>query len=206
MQDRTRVAIATILVFLASASGCDRNSPTEPETIDCVVFPDQETSPYVLPYPVGSAFVATPHIDRSSGPQRFAIDMEMPLGSPVVAMRSGVVRKLETSYFDGDNKAGHENFIFVVHDDGSTARYIHLTHNGAAVRVGESVMQGQVIGSSGNTGNSSAPHLHFDVTDCCCVNSPNYNALPCGQTHPLTFRNTIPHPCGLQRGVLYEAF
>jgi len=132
--------------------------------------------------------------------------MEMPLGSPVVAMRSGVVRGIETSYFDGDNKAGHENYIFVVHDDGSTARYIHLTHNGATVGLDESVAQGQVIGSSGHTGNSSAPHLHFDVTECCCIRPPDYNALPCGQTRPLTFRNTIPHACGLQEGVLYEAF
>jgi len=75
------------------------------------------------------------------------------------------------------------------------------------------VVQGQVIGLSGDTGNSSEPHLHLDVTEGCCAVPPDYNQLPEGQTRPLNFRNaagatastTADLTCGLRRGEYYTA-
>jgi murein DD-endopeptidase MepM/ murein hydrolase activator NlpD len=124
----------------------------------------------------------------------------------VLAMRAGTVVRVDESYFDGDNEPGHENRVMVEHADGTVARYVHLTHLGALVEVGDAVSQGQRIGLSGNTGNSSEPHLHFDVTRACCAAPPNYNEMPSGVTLPLTFRNASPDSsCGLFFSVRYTA-
>jgi murein DD-endopeptidase MepM/ murein hydrolase activator NlpD len=50
-----------------------------------------------------------------------------------------------------------------LHTDGSMALYAHLAENGALVHPGQHVETGQRIGLSGNTGYSTAPHLHFAV-------------------------------------------
>ncbi|MFQ5527109.1 MAG: M23 family metallopeptidase [Thermoanaerobaculia bacterium] len=194
-------AAGVALVLLSSCGGAD--SPTAPP--DCSEFPDQQTSPYVLPWSVGASYQAFLHLLRGNSVQRFAIDFTMPIGTTVVAARAGTVVRVEERYVDGDHTAGHENRIFLEHSDGTVARYVHLTRDGALVEVGELVAQGDPIALSGNTGNSSGPHTHFDVTSCCCITPPNYNELPCGQTLPLSFRNTQPHACGLEHGALYTA-
>jgi murein DD-endopeptidase MepM/ murein hydrolase activator NlpD len=51
----------------------------------------------------------------------------------------------------------------VLHDDGTLTEYVHLMQGGSAVRVGEKVAAGKLIGYSGNTGYSAGPHLHFAV-------------------------------------------
>lgn len=50
-----------------------------------------------------------------------------------------------------------------MHNDGTFADYAHLKLNGSAVKEGDSVKKGQLIGYSGDTGFSSGPHLHFSV-------------------------------------------
>ena len=50
---------------------------------------------------------------------------------------------------------GFDNLIVIQHDDGTTLLYGHLTHDGAAVSVGERVVQGELLGHSGNTGNTT---------------------------------------------------
>jgi len=143
---------------------------------------------------------------RDISVQRYAIDVPMPIGTDVLAMRAGTVVRVEESYFDGDNVFGHENHVYVQHEDGTVARYVHLTNLGALVQIGDLVKEGQPIGLSGHTGNSSEPHLHMDVTRSCCTSAPNYNQLPAGETLPLTFRNASPDSsCGLLFGVRYAA-
>jgi hypothetical protein len=56
---------------------------------------------------------------------------------------------------------GYGLYIDIAHDNGYVTRYGHL--GSIAVESGDEVYQGQVIGSSGNTGNSTGPHLHFGV-------------------------------------------
>ena len=58
---------------------------------------------------------------------------------------------------------GKANYVRVLHDDGSMALYAHLKRDGALAGVGQRVRRGDRIGISGNTGFSSAPHLHFVV-------------------------------------------
>jgi murein DD-endopeptidase MepM/ murein hydrolase activator NlpD len=163
-------------------------------------------SPYRLPWHIGQAYTANPHLARDISVQRYAIDVAMPIGTDVIAIRAGIVVSVEESYVDGDNLFGHENHVYVQHDDGTVARYAHLTNLGALVQVGDAVSQGQRIGLSGHTGNSSEPHLHFDVTRSCCAKPPDYNALPAGETLPLTFRNASPNSnCGLAYSIRYTA-
>ena len=115
---------------------------------------------------------------NSSGLQAYAFDFaydsdadgEEEVGQPVLAARRGRVHALvETesgnSWGDG-NPAGYEgvgNFLVIRHPDGTFGTYWHLTRNSIAVSVGQVVERGQPLAKVGNTGNSSTPHLHFDV-------------------------------------------
>jgi murein DD-endopeptidase MepM/ murein hydrolase activator NlpD len=176
---------------------------------DCSLYGPEASSLYVLPFAVGTerlVWRATEHFARGNGGVGlYAIDFETPVGTPVVAARAGEVVALRDQYSDGNGRDLEENFVFVRHDDGSIARYLHLTHRGALVKLGTRIGQGQIVARSGNTGQSAGPHLHFDVQRCGPNLPPDYNRLPCGQTLPLTFRNTEPHPCGLVAGRRYTA-
>eukprot|EP00966_Prymnesium_polylepis_P097034 2247817-Prymnesium_polylepis.1 len=98
----------------------------------------------------------------------FAYDFVMPVGTPVIAARGGVVVAACDSFRGCGNTPDDKakaNYVSLRHADGLYSRYYHLRHRGAKVRVGEHVEQGQLIALSGNTGYSGGPHLHFDVTD-----------------------------------------
>jgi murein DD-endopeptidase MepM/ murein hydrolase activator NlpD len=101
-----------------------------------------------------------------TGESRFAIDIDMPVGTPVHAARAGTVIKLKE---DSDENGSTEdfldkaNFVDVLHADDTIATYAHLKRNGVRVRLGERVRVGDVLGYSGNTGYSTGPHLHFAV-------------------------------------------
>jgi murein DD-endopeptidase MepM/ murein hydrolase activator NlpD len=124
---------------------------------------------YRLPYADDASF---PIIQGYSaklshrGPEQFTLDFGMPVGTPVHAARDGVVVLLEDSYDAGcgDEECGRfANFVVVLHSDGTTGEYFHLARGSARVILGEHVVRGQVLALSGNTGYSTAPHLHFGV-------------------------------------------
>jgi len=100
---------------------------------------------------------------------RHAVDFAAPVGTPVVAARDGLVMQAESGFDEalpGEDEStllARANFIRVLHDDGTMALYAHLEAGGVLVRVGQRVRRGQAIGRSGNTGHSTAPHLHFVV-------------------------------------------
>lgn len=100
------------------------------------------------------------------GLNEYAVDFDMPVGTPIVAARDGIVADVkEDSNVGGIGEyfSDKGNYIAIFHDDGSFAYYVHLKKNGAIVKVGDKVKAGQIIGYSGNTGYSSGPHLHFDI-------------------------------------------
>ncbi len=82
----------------------------------------------------------------------------------------------------------------IQHDDNSISAYYHLTTDGINVAVGDSVSQGDIIAQSGNTGDSSEPHLHFEVALC----------EDC-ETLPVNFINTRNHTNGLVESKYYKA-
>ena len=97
---------------------------------------------------------------------KYAIDFKMNTGQVVCAMRDGLVVAIK----EDSNKGGKHkkfmkqgNYIVVAHNDGTFAQYVHLKKDGAIVKKGDTVVVGQQIGYSGNTGYSTQPHLHFAV-------------------------------------------
>ncbi len=82
------------------------------------------------------------------------VDWYAPTGTPVKASSSGVIER--ASWY-----GGYGYCIDVRHADGSLTRYAHLS--AFAVGYGQTVNQGQVIGYVGSTGNSTGPHLHFEI-------------------------------------------
>ena len=97
---------------------------------------------------------------------RYAIDMPMPEGTPVLAAKAGVVLDMKM-YFAGHSNdpadRARTNFIRLLHPDGTMTVYVHLRTASARVSIGQSVATGEMIAESGNTGYSSGPHLHFAV-------------------------------------------
>ncbi|TDT21631.1 peptidase M23-like protein [Streptomyces sp. BK208] len=94
-------------------------------------------------------------------------DFAVPIGTNVVAAHGGTVVKA------GGNGAGdgpaYGNAIVVKHGNGTYSQYAHLSK--INVKIGQVVKTGQSIAKSGNTGNSSGPHLHFEIRT-----TPNYGS------------------------------
>lgn len=172
-------------------------------------FAASEASPYVLPYEPGPArrvWRTTSHYTPGNGGVGlYAIDFGLPIGTPLVAARAGEVVAVRDHFPDGNDTDLEENFVMIRHEDSSVARYLHIRQGGSRVKVGDSVRQGQRIALSGNSGQTGGPHLHFDVQSCGPNLPPRYNALPCGMTLPVTFRNAGPNECGLVAGRRYRA-
>ena len=87
------------------------------------------------------------------------------LGTPVIASRSGRVEVVQRS------NSGYGNMILINHGDGYKTRYAHMVSGSMTVSVGDYVEAGQTIGKVGSTGNSTGPHLHFEVI----YNGETYN-------------------------------
>jgi murein DD-endopeptidase MepM/ murein hydrolase activator NlpD len=165
------------MLLAAPACGANDGEASLLET-EFMRFPEPVDSLYCLPYPVGdSARVSQAWGDTGTHRGRFAIDFSMPFGSEVAAARSGTVTETRSQYRDDDPTGGHENGVFVLHDDDTMATYLHLSEDGVLVEVGDVVTTGQVIGLVGTTG-TSTPHLHFEVFEGQREQSQWYRTLP----------------------------
>lgn len=120
-----------------------------------------------LPYPTGQSFkVVQGYNGKISHENENAIDFNFPEGTPVCAAKDGIVTEVvdkNNTGCPGKECMQYNNYITLYHEDGSFSSYAHLKQNGAKVKVGQAIKQGDVIGLSGNTGWSSGPHLHFVV-------------------------------------------
>ncbi|HET8669260.1 MAG TPA: M23 family metallopeptidase [Candidatus Saccharimonadales bacterium] len=159
---------------------------------------NDSSAEYTLPFPKGASYKLLQGYNGPwghKGHAEFAYDFQMPIGSSVIAARSGEVVHVVESYDNGTRKPGQENVVVIKHSDSTFARYYHLTKEGALVSVGEKVEQGQRIALSGDSGASAGPHLHFDVTKGC------YD-WGC-QTIIIEFERVKENP--LKQGEVYEA-
>ncbi len=108
----------------------------------------------------GTGTFIWPTVNRAiSGNQywsgHLAIDIGAMTGDNVFASDSGVI------VYAGGISGGYGNMVMIDHGNGYQTLYAHLS--AVKVRCGQSVYQGNVIGLAGSTGNSTGPHLHFEV-------------------------------------------
>lgn len=116
-------------------------------------------------YPVSQGFQGAK--THTSPDSEYAIDIAMPVGTAIQAVRSGTVMDVEEDFNNGGTnieKFGDKaNHVRILHEDGTMALYAHLDLASVSVRPGARVRAGQQIARSGNTGFSSGPHLHLAI-------------------------------------------
>ncbi len=136
---------------------------------DPTAQPDADYA-YLAPIPASGSFRVTQSFNggfsHHGASGRYAVDIAMPIGTAVRAARGGLVTSVTDQFNSGGNSPSYRsqtNSVYVMHDDGTFGIYAHLRHRSALVKPGQRIERGQILAQSGNTGYSTAPHLHFAV-------------------------------------------
>ena len=186
-------------------------------------YQSANNSLYILPYQINQTYlmsqgncgwithkpkcasITANGVIKSCGDGRYSYDFDIPVGDKIVAARRGVVYDFQDKFSNSDRDYGQENYVTIMHEDGTAAVYLHLSPNGVLVDKGESVTQGQIIaiaGSSGYTGGH--PHLHFGVLTPPFDNCNAADSSGC-KTIPVVFTNAEPLDKPLIEGNSYKA-
>ena len=193
-----RLTLLLIVGYLLGACSFDNKERVENTfTFGCFVedYPDAESSLYSLPFQPGSSFTVVRgncaqfgHNQNEFGNLSYTYDFAMPVGSEVLAVRSGIVVKVVDQFSNGNLTPNEANYIAIDHRDGTVAQYVHLANASIPFAEGAIVNQGDLIALSGDTGVTSAPKLHLEVIDSplteCVVNADTANC----NSVPLTFQ------------------
>ncbi|MBL8383978.1 MAG: M23 family metallopeptidase [Burkholderiales bacterium] len=123
---------------------------------------------YRLPFRGPGAYLVSqapggPLVTHTDAQSAHAIDIVMPEGTPIVAARAGHVIEIHQASATRADLAERGNYVRIYHDDHTWADYAHLSRTAPDLALGRRVDAGTLIGHSGNTGQSSGPHLHFHV-------------------------------------------
>lgn len=131
--------------------------------------PDSDAQ-YLLPLPDHREFMITQGFNGPFSHQDelslYSLDIAMPIATPVMAARGGIVMAIEESNTEAGTDPAYgdkANNVYVLHDDGTIGVYAHLDMFSVAVKPGAKVNAGDMLARSGNTGFSTGPHLHFSV-------------------------------------------
>ena len=113
------------------------------------------------------------HRGHDSGIRTFA---EQDIGVPVYAVNDGVVVSAHDGEFDRNTvwMGQPANYVVLRHASGITTRYWHLRNGSVAVSAGQVVEAGEQIGLTASSGNSTGPHLHFEVQN---INGSAYESM-----------------------------
>lgn len=100
-------------------------------------------------------------------------------GTQVIAPGDGIIAQVVDGSFDcepgfSDRSVGVGNMIMIDHENGEYSLLCHLQHNSIVVKVGQRVQRGHKLGLCGNSGNTSQPHIHYNLQD----NLIGYRANP----------------------------
>ena len=121
-------------------------------------------SKYLWPLPgyyrLSSMFGYRIHPITGKAHSHTGIDVPAPAGTPILAAKSG---QILTSVKGTGVNWSYGNYVVIDHGDGTTTLYAHMKSR--AVKTGQMVKQGDVIGYVGTTGSSTGNHLHFEVRE-----------------------------------------
>jgi murein DD-endopeptidase MepM/ murein hydrolase activator NlpD len=136
-----------------TAKSTERNEQKIASRSGAKLTPSDTDSRFIMP----SAGRLTSSYGMRWGKLHAGIDIAAPIGTPVVAVKAGIVIAA------GMHAVGHGygNGIDIRHPDGSISRYAHAEK--ILVRVGQPVKQGEQIMRMGCTGHCTGPHLHFEI-------------------------------------------
>lgn len=130
-------------------------------------------------YPTNSTTITAGYPNYSDGSYHGGVDFAVPTGTNVGASADGIVvvstditshSNCKCKYTSGGYHS-YGRYVVIDHGNGVRTYYCHLSER--KVNVGDTVKQGQVIGISGSTGNSSGPHCHFEIR----VNNTRVNPI-----------------------------
>jgi lipoprotein NlpD len=127
------------------------NNPAEPARGVGPVGTTAQIDYYTSPL---ASFIQTQNIHGYN-----AVDLAAPKGTPIMAAAAGEVIIAKQGGYNG----GYGSYVVITHDNGSQTLYAHMSVVEATV--GEEVVQGQVIGLVGATGDATGPHVHFEIRD-----------------------------------------
>jgi len=177
-------------------------------------YSSPQESRFVLPWKIGESYTLTQgnctlESHNLAGKQHMAFDFRMPIGTPILAIADGRIAMVVESFKDNnDNDFSQANLIGIEHEGGILSWYAHLKLKGVIVEVDDKVSQGDVIGYSGNTGESAYPHLHLYAQQLTeeCFNAERHSVKleRCPQV-PISFKNASPSEAVLTEFVTYTA-
>ncbi len=135
-------------------------------TIGDITITDYDKSiAYDLPFQKGKSYHLYQGYRGSFSHQtENALDFTMPEGTEILAAREGVIVQVvqnNTEHCPSIECKKFNNYITIMHADGTYGNYGHIKFNGSVFKVGDLVKRGDVIAYSGNVGYTSGPHLHF---------------------------------------------
>lgn len=163
---------ATSLLSLRSCAesvGVGGSADGGAESVDCAEAGVLDPSNPFTGWPVAggadwgkvTATFCDPVYFANLGNIHYGFDLGYPTGVDILASSDGLVVRAELEEDAVGAAKNRGNNIKICHESGYCATYMHLQN--IDVVEGETVVSGQIIGTIGNTGNSTGPHLHFEI-------------------------------------------
>jgi murein DD-endopeptidase MepM/ murein hydrolase activator NlpD len=145
------VSIAQSAPRTSGTTGVFANNPKEPAHNVGAPGTSAEISYYIAPLA---------HYIKTQGIHGYnAVDLAAPTGTPIMASAAGTVVVAKQGGWNG----GYGSYVVISHGNGSQTLYSHMSK--VSAYDGEQVVQGQVIGYVGATGQATGPHVHFEIRD-----------------------------------------
>jgi SPP1 gp7 family putative phage head morphogenesis protein len=106
------------------------------------------------------SFISAPYGElRLNGPHS-GVDFRMPEGTPIKAVKGGVVKRSKWQRDGNGNLIGYGNYVRIKNDDGTISEYGHMVDE-SHLKKGQRVEKGDYLGGVGSTGSSTGNHLHY---------------------------------------------